>query len=68
MNEPDLATKEGFAFLGLLTAIALILAIITAVLFLPSTINEIRQEAIDRDYALYCPKDGQFAWKGECAL
>ena len=23
-------------------------------------------EAIDRGYALHCPKDGTFAWKGEC--
>jgi hypothetical protein len=25
-----------------------------------------RQEAIERGYALHCPKDGRFAWKGEC--
>lgn len=23
-------------------------------------------EAIERGYALYCPLDGEFAWKGEC--
>ena len=23
-------------------------------------------QAIERGYALYCPKDGEFAWKGEC--
>lgn len=22
--------------------------------------------AIKRGYALYCPNDGEFAWKGEC--
>jgi putative exporter of polyketide antibiotics len=29
-------------------------------------IENLKAEAIERDYALYCPKDGQFAWKGEC--
>lgn len=24
------------------------------------------QEAIERDYALYCPTTGEWAWKGEC--
>ncbi len=23
-------------------------------------------KAIERGYALYCPNDGEFAWKGEC--
>lgn len=23
-------------------------------------------QAIERGYALYCPGDGRFAWKGEC--
>ena len=29
-------------------------------------IEKLKAEAIERDYALYCPKDGNFAWKGEC--
>lgn len=28
--------------------------------------TEIKQQALDRGYALFCPKDGRFAWKGEC--
>jgi hypothetical protein len=24
------------------------------------------KESIERGYGLYCPKDGLFAWKGEC--
>lgn len=28
--------------------------------------KDIEVQAIERDYALYCPKDGEFAWKGEC--
>jgi hypothetical protein len=27
---------------------------------------EIQTEAIERGYALHCPKDGRFAWIGEC--
>jgi hypothetical protein len=30
------------------------------------TNKPIQQQAIERGYALYCPKDGKFAWKGEC--
>lgn len=30
------------------------------------TNKTIQQQAIERGYALYCPKDGEFAWKGEC--
>ena len=29
-------------------------------------VEKLKAEAIERDYALYCPKDGNFAWKGEC--
>lgn len=29
-------------------------------------IEKLKAEAIEHDYASYCPKDGQFAWKGEC--
>lgn len=29
-------------------------------------IDKIHVEAIDRGYALYCPKSGYFAWKDEC--
>lgn len=28
--------------------------------------NRLRSEAIERTYALYCPQNGVFAWKGEC--
>lgn len=31
-----------------------------------SHINELRQQAIERGYALHCPADGRWAWKGEC--
>lgn len=27
---------------------------------------DMQAEAIERGYALYCPTDGEFAWKGEC--
>lgn len=28
--------------------------------------GKMRDQAIQRGYALYCPTDGDFAWKGEC--
>lgn len=27
---------------------------------------DIKQQAIDRGYAIHCPQDGKFAWNGEC--
>jgi Mg2+/Co2+ transporter CorB len=30
------------------------------------TENQYRYEAIERDYAEYCSKTGEWAWKGEC--
>lgn len=30
------------------------------------TDKKTKQQAIERGYALYCPSDGEFAWKGEC--
>lgn len=29
-------------------------------------LETLKAEAIERGYALYCPKDGRFEWKGEC--
>ena len=29
-------------------------------------VNDMRHQAIERGYALYCPHDGEFAWVGEC--
>lgn len=31
-------------------------------------VRSVRHEAISRGYALYCPGDGDFAWKGECEV
>ena len=47
----------------------LVTALCFAVLFIIVTGKidmETKQQAIDRGHALYCPKDGDFAWKGEC--
>ena len=30
------------------------------------TIYYLKADAIERGYALHCPKGGEFAWKGEC--
>ena len=29
-------------------------------------VNDMRHQAIERGYGLYCPHDGEFAWVGEC--
>tara|TARA_Y100001973_G_C4951992_1_gene210728 strand:+ start:268 stop:444 length:177 start_codon:yes stop_codon:yes gene_type:complete len=29
-------------------------------------IDIMKNEAIERGFALYCPKNGDFAWQGEC--
>lgn len=26
----------------------------------------VRKQAVERGYAAYCPKNGQWAWNGEC--
>ena len=31
-----------------------------------ATEREWRENAISRGYAIHCPTDGRFAWKGEC--
>lgn len=47
--------------LGILAVYIFVYAVVT-----DTTGIETKQEAIDRGYALYCPKNGEFAWKGEC--
>ena len=47
----------------------LVTALCFAILFIIVTGKidmETKQEAIEKGYALHCPKDGEFAWKGEC--
>lgn len=29
-------------------------------------VSNLKSQAIEKGYALYCPKDRKFAWKGEC--
>ncbi len=31
-----------------------------------ATSQDFQAEAIQRGYALFCPQDGEFAWKDEC--
>lgn len=28
--------------------------------------DKVQQQAVERGYAIHCPKDGKFAWRGEC--
>ena len=37
-----------------------------AIAIIDDPVNDIRHQAIEREYGLYCPHDGKFAWKGEC--
>ena len=30
-------------------------------------LDKIRTQAIERNYALYCPDTGEWSWVGECA-
>lgn len=30
------------------------------------TVSVYKHGAIERGYAIYCPDDGKWAWKGEC--
>jgi hypothetical protein len=52
------------AFLGGVFVTFWVWSFVAAVFFTPNSIW--KNEAIDRGYALYCPVDGVFAWKGEC--
>lgn len=42
------------------------IALLTSVMMVSEEKASIRNEAIQRGYALYCPANGHFAWKGEC--
>lgn len=46
-------------FLGVWVSIFYLVSIVT-----PDYIWQ--QQATERGYALYCPDNGKFAWKGEC--
>ena len=37
-----------------------------AIAIIDDPVNDMKRQAIERGYALYCPADGEFAWKGEC--
>ena len=41
-------------------------AIVAGILVGFATMHYWKGEAIERDYAIYCPQTGVFAWKGEC--
>ena len=51
-----------------LAAIAVVLSGLSlCILFYASTtIVQVKVDAVERGYALYCPLDGEWAWKGEC--
>lgn len=41
-------------------------AFIASLITMDVTTNFYKNQAIERGYALHCPTNGKFAWKGEC--
>lgn len=54
---------SGYLIGVLTTALAFIFALAVT----SSASSDLRREAIDRGYALYCPMTGEWSWRGECA-
>lgn len=54
-------------FWGVLSAI-IITVVVSTFHFagLLSGIERVQRQAVQRGYALHCPIDGRFAWRGEC--
>lgn len=53
------------------TAIAIVLTMFGAIPFavgkhFSPEVASLKNEAIERGYALYCPKTGDWAWVGDC--
>ena len=52
---------------GLIAGLGLtVLVLVIVFLNQNYTLYYLKSEAIERGYALHCPQDGEFAWKGEC--
>ena len=52
---------------GLIAVLGLtVLVLVIVFLNQNYTLYYLKAEAIEKGYALHCPKDGEFAWKGEC--
>jgi hypothetical protein len=52
-------------FISFLAALVLVAFSVASLVALNST-SRLEVNAIERGYALYCPLDGEWAWKGEC--
>lgn len=55
-----------FEMLTLLIGMCIGLVIGAIVVAIDSPVHDMKHQAIERGYALHCPDDGKFAWKGEC--
>jgi hypothetical protein len=51
---------------GIGAVILLGVGIFIGMLSTDGQIDIVKNEAIERGFALYCPKNGDFAWQGEC--
>ena len=55
-----------FEMLTLLIGMCIGLVIGAIVVAIDSPVNDMKRQAIERGYGLYCPHNGEFAWVGEC--
>ena len=54
-----------FAVALILTVFLLILSVFN-MFAIDDRNQELKRQAVERGYALYCPLTGEWAWKGEC--
>ncbi|MDX5370345.1 MAG: hypothetical protein LPL29_13315 [Alphaproteobacteria bacterium] len=58
----------GLALIAFIAGLSfgLILILIALSGFAANRESDMKKQAIERGYALHCPKDGVWAWTGEC--
>lgn len=54
--------------LGIFTVVGVALVLINIAIYgiRDQRYTDFQKQAIEREYAQFCPKTGHFAWKGEC--
>lgn len=51
---------------GFVTLVVFLIFLVLSNAAISGDVFALKRQAIERGYALYCPADGEFAWKGEC--
>lgn len=59
-------TFEALLGIGLVAGLGIALVVGGLVYWLSPNDTSWQVEAVQRGHGLYCPDNGQFAWKGEC--